>query len=142
MGHGGKESLLIFEQELELIERELKDSVIRTANSRQNPQNPLRPGKEITYDPTGNYVLPNSRTGISLAASFKQLEKIIRPGIKKWLLAVDRNSVMPEGFRLQQDNVHHWSVVVTRQMPKEEYDRKVQDLIKNWRVMGRFVRYE
>ncbi len=45
------ESLLIFEQELELIEKELKGSVIRTANSRKNPQNPLRPGKEITYDP-------------------------------------------------------------------------------------------
>lgn len=37
------ESLLIFEQELELIERELKENVIRTANSKQNPQNPLRP---------------------------------------------------------------------------------------------------
>jgi hypothetical protein len=140
--HPGKESLLIFEQELELIEAELKQNVIRTANSRQNPQNPLRPGKEITYDSTGRFVLPNSRTGISLAASFKQLDKIIRPGIKKWLLAVDRNSVMPEGFRLQQDNVHHWSVVVTRQMSKEEYERKVQGIIKNWRVMGRFVRYE
>lgn len=136
------ESLLIFEQELELIERELKENVIRTANSRQNPQNPLRSGKEITYDSTGRYVLPNSRTGISLAASFKQLDRIIRPGIKKWLLAVDRNSVMPEGFRLQQDNAHHWSIVVTRQMAKEEYERKVQGIIKNWRVMGRFVRYE
>ncbi len=136
------ESLLIFEQELELIEKELKENVIRTANSRQSPQNPLRPGKEITYDPTGRYVLSNSRTGISLAASFKQLERIIRPGIKKWLLAVDRNSVMPEGFRLQQDNAHHWSIVVTRQMLTEEYEQKVQDIIKNWRVMGRFVRYE
>ena len=137
-----KESLLIFEQELELIEEELKKNVIRTANSRQNPQNPLRPGKEITYDSTGKFVLPNSKTGISLAASFKQLDKIIRPGIKKWLLAVDRNSLMPEGFRLQQDNLHHWSVVVTRKMSTEEYERKVQGIIKNWRVMGRFVRYE
>ncbi|GAB2190050.1 hypothetical protein MAH1_16580 [Sessilibacter sp. MAH1] len=136
------ESLLIFEQELELIERELKENVIRTANSKQNPQNPLRSGKEITYDSTGRYVLPNSRTGISLAASFKQLDRIVRPGIKKWLLAVDRNSVMPEGFRLQQDNAHHWSIVVTRQMAKEEYERKVQGIIKNWRIMGRFVRYE
>lgn len=141
MNHGN-ESLLIFEQELELIEKELKDNVIRTANSRQHPQNPLRPGKEITYDPTGRYVLPNSRTGISLAASFKQLERIIRPGIKKWLLAVDRNSIMPEGFRLQQDNAHHWSIIVTRQMEKEEYEKKVQGIINNWRVMGRFVRYE
>lgn len=137
-----KESLLVFEQELELIEAELKNNVIRTANSKLNPQSPLRPGKEITFDSTGKYVLPNSKTGISLAASFKQLDKIIRPGITKWLLAVDRNSVMPEGFRLQQDNVHHWSVVVTRQMTSEEYERKVQGIIKNWRVMGRFVRYE
>ncbi|GAB2198996.1 hypothetical protein [Sessilibacter sp. MAH4] len=136
------ESLLIFEQELELIERELKENVIRTANSKQHPQNPLRSGKEITYDSTGRYVLPNSRTGISLAASFKQLDRIVRPGIKKWLLAVDRNSVMPEGFRLQQDNAHHWSIVVTRQIAKEEYERKVQGIIKNWRIMGRFVRYE
>ena len=136
------ESLLIFEQELDLIERELKENVIRTANSSQSPQNPLRPGKEITYDATGKYVLPNSRTGISLAASIKQLERIIRPGIKKWLLAVDRNSVMPEGFRLQQDNAHHWSIIVTRKMAKEEYEQKIQGLIKNWKVMGRFVRYE
>ncbi len=141
MAHG-KEALLVFEQELELIEQELKTNVIRTANSRQNPQNPLRIGKEITYDPSGNFVLPNSRTGISLAASFKQLEKIIRPGIKKWLLAVDRNSVMPDGFKLQQDNAHHWSVVVTRKMTKDEYNKKVQEMIKSWRVMGRFVRYD
>lgn len=124
------ESLLIFEQELELIERELKENVIRTANSRQNPQNPLRPGKEITYDSTGRYVLPNSRTGISLAASFKQLDRIIRPGIKKWLLAVDRNSVMPDGFRLQQDNAHHWSIVVTRQWLKKSMSERFKVLLK------------
>ena len=134
-------SLLVFEQELDLIENELKNSIIRTANSRQNPHNPLRPGKEITYDDSGN-VLPNSKTGISLAASIKQLEKIIRPGIKKWLLSVDRNSALPEGLRLQQDNQHHWSVVVTRPMKKDEYDKKIQVMIKSWRVMGRFVRYE
>ncbi|SBS29204.1 hypothetical protein MSP8886_01474 [Marinomonas spartinae] len=138
----GKESLLIFEHELELIEQELKHHVIRTANSKQSPQNPLRPGKEISYDPTGKFVLANSKTGISLAASLKQLERIIRPGIKKWLLAVDRNSVMPDGFKMQQDNGHHWSIVVTRKMSVDEYERKVQDIIKNWRVMGRFVRYE
>ena len=136
-----KESLLVFEEELELIEKELEENVIRTANSRQNPQNPLRHGKEITYDKFGN-VLPNSKTGISLAASIKQLKKIVKPGIKKWLLAVDRNSVMPQGFKLQPDNNHHWSIVVTEPMTKDEYDRKVKKIIKDWRVMGRFVRYE
>jgi hypothetical protein len=137
-----RESLLIFEQELELLERELKNSVIRAANSRHSPHNPLRPDKEITFDMSGEYVLPNTKTGISLAASFKQLDKLIRPGIRKWLLAVDRNSVMPEGFRLQQDNIHHWSLVVTRKMSKDEYETKLQGIIKGWRVMGRFVRYE
>lgn len=137
----GKKSLLVFNEELELIEKELKKNVIRTANSRQNPQNPLRPGKEITYDKSGN-VEPNSKTGISLAASVKQLEKIIKPGMKKWLLAVDRESVMPNGFKLQSDNIHHWSVVTTQPMTKDDYDKKVKKIIKNWRVMGRFVRYE
>lgn len=141
MGHGN-DTLLIFEQELELLERELRQNVIRTANSRQNPHNPLRPGKEITYDTSGKNVLANSKTGISLAASIKQLEKIVRPGIKKWLLAVDRNASMPEGFKLQQDNAHHWSVVVTRQMPLSEFETKIQQVIKHWKVIGRFVRYE
>src|SRR5437868_1318657 len=99
--HDGRQVLLVFEQQLELIENELKQNVIRMASSRQNPHLPLRPGMEITYDETGKFVLPNSKTGISLAASVKQLERIMRPGINKWLLAVDRNSQMPNGFKLQ-----------------------------------------
>jgi hypothetical protein len=109
------ESLLVFEEQLELLERELIQNVIRTANSRQNPQNPVRPGMEVTYDSTGRYVLPNSRTGISLAASIRQLHRIIKPGINKWLLAVDRNTIPPEGLKIQRDSPDHWSVVVVRQ---------------------------
>ena len=134
--------LLVFEDELENLQKELKGNVIRTANSRQSPQNPLRPGKEITYDPTGRYVLPNSRTGISLAASIRQLTRIMAPGIKKWLLAVDRNSVMPPGLKLQPDSPHHWSVVVTERMSCADYENRIQELIESWKLLGKYVRYE
>jgi len=137
-----EQTLLVFEDELENIRKTLHEHVIRTANSRQNPQNPLRLGKEITYDESGNFVLPNSRTGISLAASVRQLTRIMAPGIKKWLLAVDRNSSMPEGLILQQDNVHHWSVVVARRMSRKEYEERVEQLVRSWTLMGRYVRYE
>jgi hypothetical protein len=133
--------LLIFEDELENIRKTLKDNVIRMANSRQRPQDPLRSGKEISYDASGN-VLPNSRTGISLAASVRQLSRIMAPGMRKWLLAVDRNCPMPEGLRLQPDNDDHWSVVVTRVMKKEEFDVRIEELVARWTLMGKYVRYE
>ena len=64
------------------------------------------------------------------------------PGMKKWLLAVDRNSPIPEGLRLQPDNPDHWSIVVTRKMTKAEFDSRIDELIKRWKVMGKYVRYE
>ena len=140
--HEGMQSLLVFADELENLRRVLHENVIRTANSRQNPQNPLRPGMEITYDSTGEFVLPNSRTGISLAASIKQLGRIMAPGMKKWLLAVDRSSPLPEGLRMQRDNPDHWSIVVTRQMTRAELDARIDELIQRWKVLGRYVRYE
>jgi hypothetical protein len=140
--HEGRQVLLVFEEELESLKATLRDHVIRTANSRQRPQNPLRPDKEITYDASGEFVLPNSRTGISLAASIRQLTRIMAPGIEKWLLAVDRNCPMPEGLRLQQDNIHHWSVVVTRRMSVPEFEKRISELVKTWTLLGRYIRYE
>ena len=134
--------LLIFEEELENLRKILEENVIRLANSRQNPQNPLRPGLEITYDATGQFVLPNSKTGISLAASLRQVDRLLKPGIKKWLLAVPRNSVMPEGLALQPDNPHHWSVVVTKKMTRAEYNERRKIVISTWTNIGMHVRYE
>lgn len=140
--HEGHQAFLVFEHELENIRQTLKENVVRTANSRQQPHNPLRPDKEITYDASGMFVLPNSQTGISLAASIRQLTRVMAPGMKKWLLSVDRNCPMPEGLRLQPDNADHWSVVVTRRMSKQEFAVRIEELIARWKVMGRYVRYE
>ena len=57
--HDGNSVLLVFEDELENLRKTLQEHVIRTANSRQSPQNPLRPNKEITFDSTGEFVMPN-----------------------------------------------------------------------------------
>jgi hypothetical protein len=86
--------------------------------------------------------MPNSQTGISLAASIKQLTRIMAPGMKKWLLAIDRNCPMPEGFRLQPDNPDHWSIVVTRKMTKAEFETRIEELIRRWKLLGKYVRYE
>jgi hypothetical protein len=138
----GRSPLLVFEEELEALEEVLKANVIRMANSREKPQNPLRPDKEITYDASGQHVLPNSRTGISLAASMRQLKRIWAPGMKKWLLAVSRNCPMPEGLALQPDNPHHWTVVVTRRMTLKEFETRIEQLITNWKLLGKYVRHE
>lgn len=140
--HEGQQALLIFEDELDAIRETLKRHVIRMADSPRQPQNPLRPNKEITYDETGNFVLPNSATGISLAASLKQLTRIWVPGRKKWLLSVERNCPMPEGFRLQPDSDDHWSVVVIRRMSTGEFNARVEEMIARWKILGRYVRYE
>lgn len=137
-----QDTLLVFEEQIELIKNALKTNVIRMANSRIEPQKPIRPDREITYDETGLYVLPNSGTGISLAASFKQLEYIYRPKMTKWLILVDRNCAIPEGLKLNPDNEHHWSIVVTRKMLVAEFNQKVGQLIQQWKIMGRFIRYE
>jgi hypothetical protein len=86
--------------------------------------------------------MPNSRTGISLAASIKQLTRIMAPGMKKWLLAVDRNCPMPEGFKLQPDNPDHWSIVVVRKMTRTEFETRIEELIQRWKLLGKYVRYE
>lgn len=140
--HEGQQALLIFEEQLDDIRETLKKHVIRMADSPRQPQNPMRPNKEITYDATGEFVLPNSATGISLAASVKQLTRIWTPGRKKWLLSVDRQCPMPEGFRLQPDSDDHWSVVVTRRMSIGEFNARIEELIGRWKVLGRYVRYE
>lgn len=140
--HEGQQALLIFEEQLDDIRETLKKHVIRMATSLQHPQNPLRPNKEITYDATGNFVLPNSATGISLAASIKHLRRIWRPGRENWLLSVDRQCPMPEGLRLQPDSDDHWSVVVTRRMSTGEFNARIEELIARWKVLGRYVRYE
>jgi len=121
---------MVFEEQIELIKETLKTNVIRMANSRVDPQKPIRPGKEVTYDETGANVLPNSGTGISLAGSFKQLEFIYRPKMTKWLILVDRNSAVPEGLKLMPDNEHHWSIIVTRKMSVDEFTQKIEHLIQ------------
>jgi len=135
-------SLLVFEENLEMIQKALQQNVIRLANSRLAPHQPLRPNKEIVYDETREHVLPHSRLGISLAASFKQLDTIFKPKTTKWLVLVDRFAALPEGLRLNQDNPDHWSVAVTRKMTTAEYMDRVESLIQNWRTLGKFVRYD
>ena len=134
--------LLVFEENLELIQQALEKNVIRMANSRFAPQNPLRPNREVVYDETGKFVMPHSRLGISLAASFKQIDTIFKPKTTKWLILVDRNSMMPDGLKLSQDNPDHWSVVVTKKLTIAEFEERIDKLIQTWRALGRFVRYD
>ena len=79
------QKLIVFEQSISDLVDCLRFNVIRMAAIHDEPWAPLRPGKEITYDPTGIWVLPNSRTGISLAASMKQLPKVFGKGRKNWI---------------------------------------------------------
>ena len=80
------QKLIVFEQSISDLVDCLRFNVIRMAAIHDEPWAPLRPGKEITYDPTGIWVLPNSRTGISLAASMKQLRKVFGKGRKNCFL--------------------------------------------------------
>lgn len=120
-------TLLVFEDNLQLIDDALKTNVIRIADKLDRPYEPLRKNKEITMD--GEYVVPDSFTGISLAALMKQIERIFRIGDKRWLLTVDRNSCLPSGFAFRMDNEHHWSLIVTAKIHITEYRDKLHNII-------------
>lgn len=134
--------LLVFHENLELIEASLKTNVVRMAASLDRPQDPLRPTKEIIYDETGRFVLPESRAGISLAASVTQLLRVFRPKRTNYLLLVDRNSALPRGFSFNKESGDHWMIVVTEKMPVETYNKCVHDIIQKWVLLGKFVRYD
>jgi len=112
------------------------------ASSLERPQDPLRPTKEILYDETGKFVLPESRAGISLAGSVKQLLRVFRPKRTNYLLLVDRNKALPRGFRFNKESDDHWMIVVTEKMPVATYNKCLHDIIQKWVLLGKFVRYD
>lgn len=135
-----KETLLVFECEIDALLDLLNSNVIRMASNAKKPWNPLRDGKEIQWD--GEFAVPNSIIGVSLAASIKQLSRVFRPGKTNWLLAVDRLQSMPDGLMMKPDSPHHWSIVVTKRMHKSDLLTKFSQLAKQWKIVGRYIRYE
>jgi hypothetical protein len=134
-----EEKLYIFEEQLDWLEEILRTNMIRLAGKVENPHEPLRPNKEILYDETGKYVLPHSEVGISLVGSMRQLQRLMKPGMKKYFMLVNPGSSLPSGFKLHADRPpDHYAIVVTERMLKSEYDQKIAELITSWRLLGRF----
>lgn len=137
-----REHLLVFQENLELVQDSLKANVIRMAGSAEEPHNPLRSGKEVRYDPTGQYVLPDSWVGISLAGTVTQLFKVFRPKRTNYFVLVDRNQALPRGFEFNKESEDHWMLVVTEKMTVAEYQKQLKNIIQSWVLLGEFVRYE
>jgi len=137
-----QEPLLVFHENLSLIAKAMNANVVRMASSREAPQNPLRPGKEVSYDQTGQWVLPEFKTGISLAASVKQLIKVFQPKRSNYLLLVDRHSILPRGLKFNKESEDHWMIVVSEKMTISDYNLRIQQVIQKWTLLGKFIRYD
>jgi len=112
------------------------------ASDYNRPFDPLRPGKEVVLDETGENIMPTREIGISLAGTIEKLQSIWRRGRENHLFVIDRTTQLEEGFAFNTKDNAHWIIVLTRKMKmkKTEYISKLNIMKTKWKHLGRYIK--